>query len=73
MITLGLVVMRALKISGKVELQVQNVSEVIMAKYRFLTIEDADELWYYENGLYNRDGGILIAKELEAKYGYQLN
>ena len=44
-----------------------------MAKYRFLTIEETDEVLVYDNGVYRSGGKTLIAKELEAAYGYELN
>ena len=59
-------------ITGKVALQVQDASEEIMAKYRFLTIEETDEVLVYDNGVYRSGGKTLIAKELEAAYGYEL-
>ena len=44
-----------------------------MAKYRFLTIEETDEVLVYDNGVYKPGGKTLIAKDLEAAYGYELN
>ncbi len=60
-------------ISGKIALLVQDASEDIMNKHSFITIEETDEILYYEKGVYKPGGKILIAKGLEAEYGYQLN
>lgn len=57
----------------KISLLVQDASEAIMSKHRFLTIEETDDLRYWENGVYESGGEILVAKELEAGYGYELN
>jgi len=60
-------------ITGKVAILVKDASEDIMNKYRFLTIEETDEVLVYDNGVYRPGGKTLIAKELEAAYGYELN
>ena len=60
-------------ISGRVALLVQDASEAIKSKYKFLAIEETDELLYYRDGVYKQGGDKLIAKVLEAKYGYELN
>ena len=57
----------------KVAIVVQEATEEIMAKYRFLTIEETDEVLVYDNGVYKPGGKTLIAKDLEAAYGYELN
>ena len=57
---------RPTAITGKVALLVQDASEDIMEKYRFLTIEETDEVLVYDNGVYRSGGKTLIAKELEA-------
>jgi putative DNA primase/helicase len=50
-----------------------DATEQIMSKYNFLTIEESDEIWYYKDGVYVTRGEILIAKELENIYGYELD
>jgi putative DNA primase/helicase len=52
---------------------VEEATEEIMAKYSFVTIEESDEIWYYKAGVYVIGGEILIGKELENIYGYELN
>ena len=37
-----------------------------------MTIEESKEILYYNNGVYEKGGEILIEKELEKYYGYQL-
>ena len=64
---------RPTAITGKVALLVQDASEDIMDRYWFLTIEETDEVLVYDNGVYRPGGKTLIAKELEAAYGYELN
>ena len=60
-------------ITRKVALLVQDASEEIMKQYRFLTIEETKEILLYDNGVYKTGGETLIAKVLEAEYGYELN
>jgi phage/plasmid-associated DNA primase len=60
-------------LTRKVALLVQDASEEVMTKYRFLTIEETKEILVYDNGVYKTGGEILIAKVLEAEYGYELN
>jgi|SRR5215469_105851 len=51
---------------------IKEVSEAIMERYRLLTIEETKEIWYYRDGVYVPGGDILIEKEAEAIYGYEL-
>ena len=45
-----------------------------MSKYRFLTIEESKDILFYDEdkGVYVNGGNILIEKELDKKYGFQL-
>ena len=45
-----------------------------MSKYRFLTIEESKDILFYDtkSGVYVYGGEIIIEKELEKKYGYQV-
>jgi putative DNA primase/helicase len=52
---------------------VEDATDDIMAKYAFLTIEESEEVVYYKNGVYVSGGEILIGKELESEYGFQLD
>jgi P4 family phage/plasmid primase-like protien len=60
-------------VTRKVALLVQEASEVIMQRYRFLTIEETKEILVYDNGAYKTGGETLIGKILEAEYAYELN
>jgi P4 family phage/plasmid primase-like protien len=51
---------------------VEEASEAIMTKHRLLTIEETKEILDYRNGVYIPGGEILIEKEAERIYGYQL-
>lgn len=52
---------------------VEEATEEIMSKYHFLTLEESDEVLYYKVGVYVTGGEILIGKELENIYGYELD
>jgi P4 family phage/plasmid primase-like protien len=45
-----------------------------MSKYRLLTIEESKEILFYDSskGVYATAGDIIIEKELDKKYGYNL-
>jgi putative DNA primase/helicase len=58
---------------GKPVPLVEDATEEIMSKYYFLTVEETDEVWYYKDGVYVSGGEILIGKELERIYGYELD
>jgi putative DNA primase/helicase len=51
---------------------VAKATEYLLGKYHFLTIENSQEILYYENGVYQRGGEIIIEKELENEYSYEL-
>jgi P4 family phage/plasmid primase-like protien len=51
---------------------VEAVSEAIMHRHTFLTVEETGEIWYYDNGVYIRGGEIVIAKEAEQMRGYDM-
>ena len=50
-------------------------TEFLMAKYRFATIEKVNDILVYdsEKGVYDYGGEVIIGKEIEKKYGYQVN
>jgi putative DNA primase/helicase len=52
---------------------VEQATEEITQKHTFITIEENEAILYYKEGVYVSGGEILIAKELEKLYGYQLN
>ena len=52
---------------------IEVATEDIMKEYNFITIEETSEIWYYDNGVYVRGGEIVIAKEAEAIFGYDLS
>ena len=43
-----------------------------MSKHRLLTIEETREIWYYRGGVYVPGGEILIEKEAEMIYGFNI-
>jgi putative DNA primase/helicase len=49
-------------------------TDFIMAKYRFLTIEESNEILFYDSskGVYTSGGHIIIDKEIDKKFGYKL-
>ena len=52
---------------------IENATDQIMSKYRFLTIEETKEILFYnDNGVYVQGGEILIEKELESIFGFEL-
>ena len=51
---------------------IEEASEVIMSKHRFLTIEESKEMLYYRDGVYVPGGEILVEKEAENMYRYDL-
>jgi P4 family phage/plasmid primase-like protien len=51
---------------------VKEASKNIMEKYRFVTIEESKEIRVFDNGVYIPGGEILIEKEAERLYNYDL-
>ena len=51
----------------------EQITESLITKYNFLTIEETKEILFYENGIYKKDGEIIIEKELESICGYSIN
>jgi putative DNA primase/helicase len=53
---------------------IEEGTQFVMAKYRFLTIEESKEILCYDGnkGVYAYGGEIVIEKELDKKYGYKL-
>lgn len=51
---------------------VEAASEAIMHRHIFLTVEETGDIWYYDSGVYTRAGEIIIAKEAERMYGYDM-
>ena len=56
----------------KKEKIIEDATELILSTYHFVTIEESKEILYYNNGVYEKGGEILMEKELETHYGYQL-
>ena len=52
--------------------RIEYISEKLLGKYNFITLEETKEILYYDNGVYKYGGDILIAKEAEAIAGYDL-
>jgi putative DNA primase/helicase len=51
---------------------VEEASQAILTEHNLLTIEESKEIWYYRDGVYVPGGEILIEKEAERMYHYQL-
>lgn len=52
---------------------IKQASEEIMKQHTFITIEETGEIWYYDNGVYVPGGEILIGKQCEKMFDYDLN
>ncbi|HSF49323.1 MAG TPA: phage/plasmid primase, P4 family [Nitrososphaeraceae archaeon] len=53
---------------------IQEGTDFVMAKYRFSTVEESNEILFYDSnkGVYTSGGHIIIDKEIDKKYGYKL-
>jgi P4 family phage/plasmid primase-like protien len=51
---------------------IEEASKAILRKHRILTVEESKEILYYHNGVYV-NGDILIEREAEATFYYQLS
>jgi hypothetical protein len=53
---------------------IEQTSEAIIEKHRFLTVEESKDILYYNgNGVYISGGDLLIEKEAEGLLGYKLS
>jgi putative DNA primase/helicase len=52
---------------------VEAATIAIMEKYTFVTIQETEEIWYYKDGVYVPGGEIIIAKEAEISYKFDIN
>jgi P4 family phage/plasmid primase-like protien len=52
---------------------IEEATENIKNKYRFLAVEESKEILYYRDGVYIPGGDVLIEKEAEQLYGYKLS
>ncbi|HJT84902.1 MAG TPA: bifunctional DNA primase/polymerase, partial [Nitrososphaeraceae archaeon] len=53
---------------------IEEGTDFIMAKYRFLTIEESNEILFYDSnkGVYTFGGHFTIDQEIDKRYGYKL-
>jgi hypothetical protein len=51
---------------------IEKASEYLLKKFDFLTLETTKEVLCYESGVYKQGREIIIEKELEKEYGYEL-
>lgn len=51
---------------------IEEATELIMDKCRFLTIEESKEIRYYSNGIYVPGGDIVIEKLAESFFDYEI-
>src|SRR5688572_5797639 len=47
-------------------------TDLLMQNYKFLTIEETEEIYYYQDGVYMPGGEKLVEKQTEAMYGNKL-
>jgi putative DNA primase/helicase len=52
---------------------IEEASETILNTYRFLAVEESKEILYYRDGVYIPGGDVLIEKEAERLFGYNLS
>ena len=52
---------------------IADATEAILGMYNFVTIEENDTIYYYENGRYIAGGEVLIKEACWNLYGYELN
>jgi phage/plasmid-associated DNA primase len=51
---------------------IEKITEDILCRFRFLTIEESREILIYDKGVYAKGGEVLIEKTAECLYGYDL-
>ena len=51
---------------------VEAATEAIMSMHKFITIEESQEILYYDNGVYVSGAEVVIEKHAEKLYGYTL-
>ena len=51
---------------------VKTITEDILNRYRFVTIEESREILFYDNGVYTQGGEVVIEKTAESLYGYKV-
>jgi len=51
---------------------VETITEDILNRYRFITIEESKEILVYDNGVYTQGGEVVIEKTAESLYGYKV-
>jgi P4 family phage/plasmid primase-like protien len=53
---------------------IEEGTQFVMSKYRFLTIEESKEILFYDSskGVYVSAGDIIIEKEIDKKYSFKL-
>lgn len=52
--------------------KVKTITEDILNRHRFITLEENKEILVYENGVYIHGGEVIIEKTAESLYGYNL-
>jgi hypothetical protein len=52
---------------------IEEASEYIKKKYKFVIVEESKDILYYKDGVYIRGGEILIEKEVESLYDYEIS
>ena len=51
---------------------IKTITEDILNRYRFITIEESGEILVYDNGVYAQGGEVVIEKTAESLYSYKV-
>lgn len=52
---------------------IETATNRILSQYRFTTVEESDQIYWYENGVYLKGGEVKIKKLCEKFFGFDLN
>lgn len=52
---------------------IENATDKILEKFNFITIEEGKQIYYYKNGVYVPGGEIIIEREVENLFGYDIS
>ena len=51
---------------------IEKATEEILTKYHFMTLEETKQIYHYQDGVYVPGGEIIIEKEIEQNYRYEI-
>lgn len=52
---------------------IETATNTILSKYRFVTVEESDLIYWYKDGVYRKGGEVKIKKLCEKLFGFDLN